>query len=178
MKVAVAYGLARKGMVPDLPGTTPKLCSKCSRWFAAPKRHRVCLGCQPPWIKSQRSDQAKLQINSRGHTTTPEAQVGLVNAQVSGGENHASDPLIRATLRNIAAGRQALCDLPLVERAVSRPIRRSKFVSHACSAPKEPQAEIESALLNRRHPYNGQRPQYSGYCVVLDCACKCHRESN
>lgn len=175
MRVVKAWGHARKGLVPDIPGTTPKACSKCGHWFAASKRYRVCAGCQPKWIKAQRPEQHKLPTNTQGHITTPGAQVGLANVQVSRGKNLASDPLIRATVRNIKSGHQDPRDLLLVERAVSRPIKEVKFVSHACSSPKEPQAEVAACDRDRRHPYNGKRPQNSGYCVVLDCACKCHR---
>ena len=165
MTTVKTWGYARKGLVPDLPGTIPKVCSKCHHWFAAGKWQRKCETCSEPRRRAERGAKGN-------HTKTPISRPKSPGHGVL--ETHA-DPLIQATLRNIAAGRQASCDLPLVERAVSRPIRRSKFVSHACSAPKEPQAEIELALLNRRHPYNGQRPQNSGYCVVLDCACKCHK---
>lgn len=172
MKVEVSYGLERKGMVPDLPGTTPKLCNKCGRWFAAPKRHRVCFGCQPKWLKSRRSE-ASTQINSGAQAITPESKVRSREHA-----NKAIHPLVRATTRNIARGLQGRDDLSLAIRAANRKPRESavKFVSHACSSPKEPQAEIAPGDQGRRHPYNGRRPMYSGYCVVLDCACKCHKE--
>jgi len=48
------------------------------------------------------------------------------------------------------------------------------YVSFGCENPTAQQAEIfpwnRSA---RRHPYSGQRPQWSGYCVTA-CACDCH----
>jgi hypothetical protein len=48
------------------------------------------------------------------------------------------------------------------------------FVSFACTHPSEPQAEILPADRARRHPYEGNRPQWSGYCVIGKCACECH----
>lgn len=48
-------------------------------------------------------------------------------------------------------------------------------ISFGCENPTAQQAEIfpwnRSA---RRHPHSGQRPQWSGYCVIDRCACDCH----
>jgi hypothetical protein len=49
------------------------------------------------------------------------------------------------------------------------------FVSAGCENPTTPQAEISPWNRSaRRHPYSGERPQWSGYCVTDDCACECH----
>lgn len=47
-------------------------------------------------------------------------------------------------------------------------------VSFACQYPAERQAEILPADQGGRHPYNGNRPQWSGYCTVDSCVCECH----
>jgi hypothetical protein len=50
------------------------------------------------------------------------------------------------------------------------------FVSHACMYPAETQAVIGPEPQGRRHPYEGYRPKFSGYCVIDICACECHQE--
>jgi hypothetical protein len=50
------YGYARRSSVPSFDGTHSKLCPKCNKWFAAPKRARVCDGCQPNWKLAKRPD--------------------------------------------------------------------------------------------------------------------------
>jgi hypothetical protein len=49
-----------------------------------------------------------------------------------------------------------------------------RFISHACKYPAEPQAEIMRGHRGRRHPFEGSRPEWSGYCVPNRCNCKCH----
>jgi hypothetical protein len=47
--------------------------------------------------------------------------------------------------------------------------------SLACREPTARQAEILPCDQGRRHPYEGNRPKWSGYCVT-PCSCWCHRE--
>jgi hypothetical protein len=49
------------------------------------------------------------------------------------------------------------------------------MVSHACEYPRDQQAPISPSYQGRRHPYEGDRPQWSGFCVADQCACDCHR---
>ena len=46
-------------------------------------------------------------------------------------------------------------------------------VSFGCRFPKEQQAEILTVDQIYRHPYNGKRPLWSGYCIG-GCLCECH----
>jgi len=48
------------------------------------------------------------------------------------------------------------------------------WISFACQHPAEQQAAILPENQKRRHPYNGRRPEWSGYCTVDSCACSCH----
>ncbi len=49
------------------------------------------------------------------------------------------------------------------------------YISFGCQYPNQQQAPISSAHQERRHPYEGDRPEHSGYCVISKCACACHR---
>jgi hypothetical protein len=50
------------------------------------------------------------------------------------------------------------------------------WVSYACSHPTEQQSA--GVQRSRRHPYPGERPEASGWCVVPSrCTCRCHRGS-
>jgi hypothetical protein len=51
---------------------------------------------------------------------------------------------------------------------------RELRVSFGCENPRAQQAEITPRYQGRRHPYAGDRPQWSGYCVYMDCECSCH----
>jgi hypothetical protein len=51
------------------------------------------------------------------------------------------------------------------------------WISQACKYPKLAQAEIVSKA--ERHPYSGNRPEWSGYCTIagrqpMGCDCPCH----
>lgn len=48
------------------------------------------------------------------------------------------------------------------------------FTSSACLHPAQQQATISPEQRGRRHPYDGDRPEFSGYCVSDKCACPCH----
>ena len=52
------------------------------------------------------------------------------------------------------------------------------WVCQACHYPKQPQAEIVMTEDVLRHPYNGKRPEYSGWCVVKGCQCETCRPEN
>ena len=49
-----SHGHARSRQVPALDGTEPKVCGKCSLWFAARPRERVCDGCVPAKVRNKR----------------------------------------------------------------------------------------------------------------------------
>lgn len=49
------------------------------------------------------------------------------------------------------------------------------FTSFGCQHPDQQQAPISPIHQGRRHPHDGERPEYSGYCVIESCACPCHR---
>lgn len=53
-----------------------------------------------------------------------------------------------------------------------RPLR----ISFGCSYPTAGTAEILKRDQARRHPYEGNRPKWSGYCVDKQCECHCHDE--
>jgi hypothetical protein len=67
------YGFARKALVPDGTGT-PKVCSRCDKWFAAIPRQRTCDGCLSPGKKT-------LKAASRVIARDP-----LVSGQVRAGQ--------------------------------------------------------------------------------------------
>jgi hypothetical protein len=48
------------------------------------------------------------------------------------------------------------------------------WISHACQFPADQQAQIVPRDRGRRHPHDGIRPEWSGYCVIGDCNCTCH----
>jgi hypothetical protein len=52
--------------------------------------------------------------------------------------------------------------------------RRKPWISFGCQNPREQQAMISPNYRDRRHPYDGARPEWSGYCPVTSCACSCH----
>ena len=53
----------------------------------------------------------------------------------------------------------------------------SRWISHACQRPAEPQSVQVLALAAPRHPHPGPRPELSGYCTEHQaCGCACHRE--
>jgi hypothetical protein len=51
---------------------------------------------------------------------------------------------------------------------------KEPVISSGCSDPTTQQAELLPRDQWRRHPYSGQRPRWSGYCVLNGCACECH----
>lgn len=46
-------------------------------------------------------------------------------------------------------------------------------ISSGCAYPTETQAACITTTA-RRHPYEGERPRNSGWCVDSNCACDCH----
>jgi hypothetical protein len=49
------------------------------------------------------------------------------------------------------------------------------LVSFGCENPTDQQAEIFPwNRYARRHPYSGNRPQWSGYCTNPECRHECH----
>jgi hypothetical protein len=83
----------------------------------------------------------------------------------------AKDSYVRSHRAMTAMTSRAVVNVELPEQ---QPLTEA-WISHACSRPTEPQAEIVAADQNRRHPYGGERPIHSGYCVVSTCACRCHQ---
>lgn len=53
-------------------------------------------------------------------------------------------------------------------------VEAEPFISMACREPAAQQAELVRDDYPR-HPYLGQRPHWSGYCVIPSCACECHQ---
>lgn len=53
-KPVKTYGYARLRQVPALDGTDARTCGKCSLWFAARSRERVCDDCVPQKTKVRR----------------------------------------------------------------------------------------------------------------------------
>jgi hypothetical protein len=53
------------------------------------------------------------------------------------------------------------------------PGKEHRGLSLACREPAARQAEILLCDQGRRHPFNGSRPEWSGYCTV-PCGCSCH----
>jgi hypothetical protein len=54
---------------------------------------------------------------------------------------------------------------------------RELIISFGCQYPRAQQAEITPRWQGRRHPVHGDRPQWSGYCVIVECECPCHPEA-
>ena len=52
---AKTYGYDRRGKVPALPRTMPKVCKTCDSWFASRPREAVCDGCVPPSVRTERA---------------------------------------------------------------------------------------------------------------------------
>jgi hypothetical protein len=50
----LSYGHARSRQVPALDGTDVRACRRCSLWFAARPRERVCDGCVPQKARNAR----------------------------------------------------------------------------------------------------------------------------
>jgi hypothetical protein len=50
----LSHGYARSRSVPVLGGTQSRVCGKCSLWFAARPRERVCDGCVPQKTRNAR----------------------------------------------------------------------------------------------------------------------------
>jgi hypothetical protein len=69
------HGYARRGRVPALPRTTPRVCGKCDKWFASRPRETVCDGCVPPKERTKRA------LKTPVRATTPGRRVGSLNAQ-------------------------------------------------------------------------------------------------
>src|SRR5690349_16310716 len=63
-----ACGHRRKADVPLTAGTSPKVCGKCDKWFAAASRQRVCNACVPPHKRTLRvlADQRKCNLSEEG----------------------------------------------------------------------------------------------------------------
>lgn len=59
-----AYGFKFRAHVPKNTGK-PKLCTRCTLWFAAQPRERVCEGCLRP------AERAARIVRAVTHTTTP-----------------------------------------------------------------------------------------------------------
>jgi hypothetical protein len=55
---------------------------------------------------------------------------------------------------------------------------RELRLGYGCQHPAERQAEPVERDKQRRHPYTGNRPEWSGYCVYKDCECSCHGGGN
>jgi hypothetical protein len=77
------HGYDRRGKVPALPRTTPKVCKTCEGWFAARPRETACDGCVPPSVRTKR---AILEAGQAHHTRTA-PRVGKRAGQ--GGGNNA-----------------------------------------------------------------------------------------
>lgn len=75
------HGYDRKSLVPVLPGTNVKACSKCDKWFAAGSRQRVCDGCLPRSALSRRHTGNSAYLTPR--SSKPAGQRGVKN-RVSG----------------------------------------------------------------------------------------------
>ena len=67
----------RKRQVPSEPGTTPKPCTRCQRWFPAKGHQRACEGCLSPAERSRRSSR---------YGSTKDAR-SVQNPQRNGGSN-------------------------------------------------------------------------------------------
>jgi hypothetical protein len=55
--------------------------------------------------------------------------------------------------------------------------KEDPYISSACQDPTAFQAPILPAHQTRRHPYDGPRPKYSGYCIPQECKCPCHNNA-
>jgi hypothetical protein len=51
------------------------------------------------------------------------------------------------------------------------------LLSPGCEQLRAQQAEILPADQWHRHPYDGLRPQWSGWCLYPGCGCPCHRKA-
>jgi hypothetical protein len=49
------HGYSRHRDVPDIAGTSPKVCKTCDKWFAARLRESVCDGCVPYYVRAKRA---------------------------------------------------------------------------------------------------------------------------
>lgn len=136
------YGYTRRGLVPDITDTHPKLCPKSNDWFAAKPRARVCDGCLPKSVLAKRSDQDKHHVNESRHIITRRRKI--------------TRNIPRSELRKMAL------DAAHEDQLTGK--------SYGCSHPKDQQADhLPSA---RRHPFAGARPDESGWCdVACNCPC-------
>jgi len=148
MKEMKSYGHSRKTRVPPIAGTTVKVCGKCNLWFAARPRFRVCDGCQRHAILAVRRSPALIDSEPTTNRQLPE--------KAENGQLSVNNP------RSIGG--------VLALEAAEWDYRHGK--SFGCSRPAEQQAEILSCDQGRRHPFEGARPEWSGYC--LGCSCRCH----
>ena len=56
--------------------------------------------------------------------------------------------------------------------------QRDVWICSGCRYPKQQQAVIVKGDRKVRHPVTGNRPEWSGYCVVKTCECPtCHPEN-
>ena len=115
-KLARVYD--RRYKVPAIPGTTAKVCSKCSQWFASGQRERNCFGCSDPQERRKRLTQA-ITRGGFNEGTQP---------QVRRGRKTTSDPL--SLCRELALEAALDIDFPGLRRRVTvletpvRPERR------------------------------------------------------
>jgi hypothetical protein len=145
MKTQKLSGYSRSSQVPAIYGARPKVCSQCELWFAALPRQRLCLDCVPGAVRRQRLvDLRKRAVNFARRPTTRRGRLERTNAQVRGCKNLAFE----AAEEDFRSG-----------------------VSYGCAHPKEHQAEPLAGFS--RHPYAGERPEYSGYCAG-QCNCPHH----
>jgi len=49
------HGYARQRELPDIPGSSPRVCKHCDKWFAARPRETVCDGCVPNATRAKRA---------------------------------------------------------------------------------------------------------------------------
>jgi hypothetical protein len=54
VKTRKSYGHSRIRQVPSHEGTDAKVCSKCTLWFAARPREKLCDGCVPQKVRNAR----------------------------------------------------------------------------------------------------------------------------
>jgi hypothetical protein len=139
------YGYDTKRKLPAISDGKPKVCPRCSKWFLAEKRQRICLGCMTPAMR------AKLALKDA--LSRSKASRGRAPAETS----------VNAENMQVRAYRILTFSEVWDERLT--------WVSQACKYPRQPQAEhLPSA---RQHPSAGDRPEESGWCTGA-CNCTCH----
>lgn len=117
MKRVRTYGYDRRHKVPELPGTTPKVCRRCDAWFAARGKERKCDRCVPPAERLRRQQLARnAELAARSALRGSEGRTGRISRTLAATRKRRNSPANALVSGTVSDG-GALCFELAIEKA-------------------------------------------------------------